>query len=319
MAKFLGIDTSCYTTSAAVYDSTEGIVGESRIILSVKAGKRGLSQSEMVFQHVRNLPVILGQLEPWIDQINGIGVSVFPRRRADSYMPAFLVGKGMAKSLSYVLRVPVFEFSHQENHALAAIQNMPEIWGTPFYMMHLSGGTQDVLSVEWEKDIMQIVDLIHSADITAGQFIDRVGVSLGMPFPAGPSMERLAMKHQQLYKVPVANIENGFSFAGPEAQVQRDIQTKRYAPEDIAYGVFSSIDKSLHKVLNSYNGFIEGRTFIAVGGVMSNGYLRKSITEICRYKSLHPRFAEVKYSSDNATGNAFGAFMRYTYESLLGS
>lgn len=132
MAKFLGIDTSCYTTSAAVYDSTEGIVGESRIILSVKAGKRGLSQSEMVFQHVRNLPVILGQLEPWIDQINGIGVSVFPRRRADSYMPAFLVGKGMAKSLSYVLRVPVFEFSHQENHALAAIQNMPEIWGTPF-------------------------------------------------------------------------------------------------------------------------------------------------------------------------------------------
>lgn len=140
MAKFLGIDTSCYTTSAAVYDSTEGIVGESRIILSVKAGKRGLSQSEMVFQHVRNLPVILGQLEPWIDQINGIGVSVFPRRRADSYMPAFLVGKGMAESLSHVLRVPVFEFSHQENHALAAIQNMPEIWGTPFYMMHLSGG-----------------------------------------------------------------------------------------------------------------------------------------------------------------------------------
>ena len=62
MAKFLGIDTSCYTTSAAVYDSTEGIVGESRIILSVKAGKRGLSQSEMVFQHVRNLPVILGQI-----------------------------------------------------------------------------------------------------------------------------------------------------------------------------------------------------------------------------------------------------------------
>lgn len=61
----------------------------------------------MVFQHVRNLPVILGQLEPWIDQINGIGVSVFPRRRADSYMPAFLVGKGMAESLSYVLRVPV--------------------------------------------------------------------------------------------------------------------------------------------------------------------------------------------------------------------
>lgn len=132
-------------------------------------------------------------------------------------------------------------------------------------------------------------------------------------------MERLAMKHQQLYKVPVANVKNGFSFAGPEAQVQRDIQTKRYTPEDIAYGVFSSIGKSLHKVLDPYNGFIEGRTFIAVGGVMSNGYLRKSITEICRYKSLYPCFAKAEYSSDNATGNAFGAFMRYTHEGLLDS
>lgn len=55
MAKFLGIDTSCYTTSAAVYDSTEGIVGESRIILSVKAGKRGLSQSEMVYSSMSKI------------------------------------------------------------------------------------------------------------------------------------------------------------------------------------------------------------------------------------------------------------------------
>lgn len=62
MAKFLGIDTSCYTTSAAVYDSTEGIVGESRIILSVKAGKRGLSQSEMVFPACQKSPCDFGTI-----------------------------------------------------------------------------------------------------------------------------------------------------------------------------------------------------------------------------------------------------------------
>ena len=75
-------------------------------------------------------------------------------------------------------------------------------------------------------------------------------------------------------------------------------------------------------IYSAYVGFLPlaaARTFIAVGGVMSNGYLRKSITEICRYKSLYPCFAKAEYSSDNATGNAFGAFMRYTHEGLLDS
>ncbi len=93
MAKFLGIDTSCYTTSAAIYDGETGKVYEKRKILSVKPGKRGLSQSEMVYQHVRNIPEIFKNLNTYINDIKGIGVSAFPRRRADSFMPAFLVGK----------------------------------------------------------------------------------------------------------------------------------------------------------------------------------------------------------------------------------
>lgn len=98
--RFLGIDTSCYTTSVAVYDSSKGLMGEERIVLSVKEGRRGLSQSEMVFQHVKNLPVLLRRLSPLLQDLKGIGVSGFPRRRADSYMPAFLVGRGMAEALS---------------------------------------------------------------------------------------------------------------------------------------------------------------------------------------------------------------------------
>ena len=104
MARFLGIDTSCYTTSAAVYDSSGELAGEERIVLSVKEGNRGLSQSQMVFQHTKNLPVILQKLSPLLQDIKGIGVSSFPRRRADSYMPAFLVGKGAAFSLAAALQ-----------------------------------------------------------------------------------------------------------------------------------------------------------------------------------------------------------------------
>ena len=91
MARFIGIDTSCYTTSVAVYDSQQGLVAEERTVLKVKQGHRGLSQSEMVYQHVRNLPELFHKIGNEIHSISGIGVSAFPRRRADSYMPAFLV------------------------------------------------------------------------------------------------------------------------------------------------------------------------------------------------------------------------------------
>lgn len=122
MERFLGIDTSCYTTSVAVYDASEGLIGEERVILHVKDGQRGLSQSNMVFQHVRNLPLLFRKLSPMIQNIRGIGVSAFPRRRADSYMPAFLVGKNFGESLAVSLDVPIYFFSHQENHAMAAIR-----------------------------------------------------------------------------------------------------------------------------------------------------------------------------------------------------
>lgn len=307
MSRFLGIDTSCYTTSAAVYDSSKGLLGEERIVLTVKAGNRGLSQSNMVFQHVRNLPILLQRLSPLLQDLKGIGVSAFPRRRADSYMPAFLVGKGMGESLAASLHIPLYTFSHQENHAMAAIRDVPSLWGKPFYMMHMSGGTQDVLSAEWEGQEMRISDLLTSKDITAGQFIDRVGVALGLPFPAGKWLEVLAEKGDDSYKIPRSSVKGAFSFSGPETKVQRDIQSGQYKKEDIARGVLVHIGRALEKELESLP-LAKGRPFIAVGGVMANRYLRTKVVAICEAMDLVPYFAEPQYSSDNATGNAFGAF-----------
>lgn len=308
MARFLGIDTSCYTTSAAVYDSSGEPAGEERIVLSVKEGNRGLSQSQMVFQHTRNLPVILQKLSPLLQDIKGIGVSSFPRRRADSYMPAFLVGKGAAFSLAAALHVPVYEFSHQENHALAAISKHPSLWGKPFYMMHMSGGTMDVLSALWQGECMEITTLMDSKDITAGQLIDRVGVALGLHFPCGKELEKLALAGHHTYHIPRSAVKGAFSFSGPETKVQRDIASGKYAREDIAEGVLEHIGKALDKELSACP--FEKRPFIAVGGVMANKYLRSRVEEILGRKGIKVYFADVETSSDNATGNAFGAYMR---------
>lgn len=315
MERFLGIDTSCYTTSVAVYDASEGLIGEERVILHVKDGQRGLSQSNMVFQHVRNLPLLFRKLSPMIQNIRGIGVSAFPRRRADSYMPAFLVGKNFGESLAASLDVPIYFFSHQENHAMAAIRGNPELWGNPFYLLHMSGGTQDLLSCTWQKDSLQISLLLRSLDITAGQLIDRVGTALGMHFPCGPELERYARKGQHRYVLPVSHSRGAFSFSGPETKVQRDIKSGVYTAEDIAQGVLIHVSQALGKQIRSC-GLAKGQSFVSVGGVMSNQYLREALSAQLVEMGLHPYFADPRYSSDNATGNAFGAFMRYVHENL---
>ena len=118
---YLGIDTSCYTTSVALIGREGGLVGEARRILQVKPGCRGLQQSEMVFQHTRNLPILLEEVLKKPLKVIGIGVSARPRPLEDSYMPAFLVGLGLARSLAAVNEIPLWQISHQENHLEAGL------------------------------------------------------------------------------------------------------------------------------------------------------------------------------------------------------
>lgn len=116
---YLGIDTSCYTTSVAFMDRRANLVGESRQILKVHEGKCGLQQSEMVFQHTRNLPEMITNAMPRGAKIIGVCASGYPRPLPDSYMPAFLVGAGLARSVSVLNNIPLWLISHQENHLLA--------------------------------------------------------------------------------------------------------------------------------------------------------------------------------------------------------
>jgi N6-L-threonylcarbamoyladenine synthase len=119
---FLGIDTSCYTTSLCLLKSTGELLADARQILKVPEGNCGLQQSVMVYQHTRNLPELMAAVFTHKDfKICGIGVSAKPRPREDSYMPAFLAGLGLARSLQAVLKVPLWEISHQENHLEAGV------------------------------------------------------------------------------------------------------------------------------------------------------------------------------------------------------
>ncbi|SUP40867.1 metallohydrolase [Veillonella criceti] len=348
MKVYLGLDTSCYTTSCALVSESGELIGEARKLLDVKPGARGLQQSQMVFQHTRALPSLIEQL-PQDYTLAGIGVSAFPRREANSYMPAFLVGHGLARSLSHIHQVPLYEFSHQENHILAALRVLQTVPAEPFYSLHVSGGTTELLYCEPNEDHFFTAELVNGAiDLHGGQFVDRIGVALGLPFPAGPKLEQLAkglcrdsasllqtvkqlVKEESFIPLPVAVKQGALSFGGPCSEAMRrlarlttkneeDLKSHDKAMIDpmvspytletqqtMALAVFHCICQSLCKMLTYEWQQRPANRLIAVGGVMANSYLREALLAFGEKQGVTVQFAPPEYSSDNATGVAYGA------------
>lgn len=197
---YLGIDTSNYTTSCAVYKEDEGIVVSKKQLLPVAENAKGLRQSDAVFHHSRNLPDMLREVLDEFHISGAVSASYAPRDVSGSYMPCFTVGTGYSKVIASALKIPRYEFSHQAGHIAAAVYSAgkPELIGSKFIAFHFSGGTTDALLVEPDAEkVFKISNVFTSLDLKAGQAVDRVGVMLGLNFPAGGQLEKLAMQSEK--------------------------------------------------------------------------------------------------------------------------
>ncbi|MDE6729268.1 MAG: peptidase M22, partial [Oscillospiraceae bacterium] len=154
MAYYLGLDTSNYTTSAALYHTESGEILQAKKLLPVKSGEKGLRQSDAVFHHTVQLPEILEQLDFSDLQLAGIGVSVRPRNAERSYMPCFLCGQTAARMIGHITGITVYETSHQTGHILAALYSAGVLaWkDQPFLAFHVSGGTTDCVLCEPDQN-----------------------------------------------------------------------------------------------------------------------------------------------------------------------
>ena len=118
----VGLDTSCYTTSAAAVTAEGNVIASCRKLLPVPQGQRGLRQSEAVFTHVRQLPWLIEELSAYLTdcEIVAVCASRRPRDEEASYMPVFQAGDAQGRSLAALLRVPCFATTHQRGHVEAA-------------------------------------------------------------------------------------------------------------------------------------------------------------------------------------------------------
>lgn len=310
MTLFLGVDTSAYTTSLALVDETGQIFSDERLLLQVEQGKRGLRQSEALFLHIRNLPELVERLKPEsFSQIKGIAVSAYPRPVEGSYMPVFLAGAATARTLAAALGVPLFKVSHQEGHVRAGMLGNPNLRQTDELMaVHFSGGTSEILRIRPGAAHCYDIEMTMAGnDIHAGQLVDRIGVALGLPFPAGKAMEMLALQSDGggLPHLPASVGEQGFSFSGVETRAMQYIR-EGIAPADIAFATLRVIANTLEKALLLECQRNNIGQVLLVGGVMANSIIKKRLQSRLEHPAVGIKlfFAEPSLSSDNAVGVA---------------
>lgn len=309
MSVFLGIDTSNYTTSAAIFDSEAGTVLQSKKLLPVKEGELGLRQSDAVFAHVKQLgDMVKSVFFEYDGQIEAIGVSTRPRDIDGSYMPCFLVGEMAANCISAACKAPVLTFAHQQGHVAAALYSAGrlDLLRERFIAFHLSGGTTEALLIEPDKErIIRCTKIGGSMDLKAGQAVDRVGVMLGLPFPAGKYLEELALKSDRRFKIKPVMKGTECCLSGIENKCKKMLED-REKPEDIALFCLKSVEAALCGMTDAVICKYGNLPLVYAGGVMANSIIRGTVEN--KYGGI---FAKPEFSSDNAAGIAVLAAAAY--------
>jgi N6-L-threonylcarbamoyladenine synthase len=312
---YVGFDTSNYTTSCAVCNEAGEVIANLKAPLPVREGECGLRQSDAVFSHVRNLPTLTEQLREVIRpyRVAAVGCSATPRTVADSYMPCFLAGIAAAEAFAAALDLPLYRFSHQDGHVMAAVYSSgasDRLLGKPFAAFHVSGGTTEVLSVKPDRDGFSIELIGETEDLNAGQAIDRVGVMMGLQFPCGREMEALAATCTERLPKPRICVREGNCNLSGLQNLAESLWRKTGDRALVSAYVFSFVGATLEAMTAALDEKMPATPIVYAGGVMSNRALQERLGG-----RPDTYFAAPAFSADNAAGIALLCRRRAQHES----
>ena len=314
---FMGLDTSAYTTSLAIVDSEENLVYDQRIQLPVKAGELGLRQSNAVFEHLSNMPDLYPEELEYCKEgkLKALAASTRPRPVPGSYMPVFKVGESFGRFFAQNAGLIFLSSTHQEGHIMAGLW-AAKLEPGPYLVLHLSGGTTELLMVEETKPGFLEIELVgESEDLNAGQFIDRLGKLMKLPFPSGPALEKMAKKSSgESVTLPVAVKGNKISFSGPASHAER-LLNKGCNKQNIARAIEECVAVSLARAISNTQPSLKlFNAILAVGGVTANLQVRKRLKE--ELADTQILYAPPGLSTDNAVGLAVQAARQYRYKTI---
>ena len=238
---------------------------------------------------------------------DAVAYSSKPRPMENSYMPVFLAGEGYGKAIAAALRVPAFEFSHQEGHIEAIKAYSRHRDKERVLACHFSGGTCEVLRVKTNERGYGIDVVGGSMDISFGQVLDRLGVQLGMAFPAGEEMDRIAVnaagESQRL--TPIKVKDGWINLSGIDTQAKRELADMYVSDAAPAIReLFHRMSDAIVTMIQQCAEKTGVRDVIMAGGVTASRFIRDEVGEALRKIDIDAEFGDVKLAQDNAVGTA---------------
>lgn len=316
----LGIESSCDETAASVCEFLEN--GEKRILSNAVASQieihrlyggvvpeiAGRAHSEAI------CPIVTEALEKagkTVEDVDVIGVTSTP-----GLIGALLVGVSFAKSLAYATKKPLVAVNHIKGHVAANYFYFPDL-KPPFLAAVVSGGHTSIIKVNSYTDFERIG---RTRDDAAGEAFDKVGRVMGLYYPCGAEMDKLAsIGNADAYRFPSAAIADetlDFSFSGLKTAVLNTLNGLSqkgldYKKEDIAASFTASFTSSVAKKLEEALHRTGMDTLVLAGGVSANSHLRSALEAMCKKNGARFCCPPLSLCGDNGAMIAAQAYYEY--------
>ena len=309
----LGIESSCDETSCSIVKN--GCEELSTVILSqidIHKNYGGVVPEIASRQHVKNITMVieecLEKANMKIEQIDAIAVTYGP-----GLIGSLLIGLEAAKTLAYIYNKPLVPVHHIAGHIYA--NNLVKEMKFPLLSLVISGGHTELVYME---DHLKFEKLGGTLDDAVGECYDKVARVVGIPYPGGPSIDKMAHIGKKSYKLPLPLNDDtyNFSFSGLKSAVinlshNEEQRGNELNKEDLAASfqevVVEIISKKVEKAIKEKNI----KYFITAGGVAANKGIRESLANICEKANIEYSFPEIRYCTDNAAMIATAGYFYY--------
>ena len=321
---FLGIETSCDETAAAVIQ--ENSDGSARILSNIVSSQikehekfGGVVPEVAARSHIENIDFIINKAmkesELAIANVDGVAATAGP-----GLMVCLTVGLNVGKSIAAFANKPFVAVNHLEGHALSpGLENKIEF---PYLLLLISGGHSQYLIV---NDIDKYEQLGTTIDDALGEAFDKTAKMLGLGYPGGINIEKFSkLGDKNFYKLPMPIINKGgcnLSFAGLKTAVLRESKNIK-DDQQLRYNLAASFQHTVNKILEKktkeamkqfrFKTSLEKKVpFVVAGGVAANQTIRENLTIVCEEMNFIPLFPNLKFCGDNAAMIAWAGIKRY--------
>ena len=312
--KILAIESSCDETSMSIIE--DGHIDLGTVILSqidIHKSYGGVVPEIASRSHVESITIVLEEVltkaNITMDEIDAVAVTYGP-----GLIGSLLVGLIAAKTIAYIYNKPLIPVHHIAGHIYA--NNLVKKMEFPLITLVISGGHTELIYMKENYSFKKIGGTLDDA---VGECYDKVARVLGLPYPGGPSIDKLAKEGNDTYKLPLPLNDDSydFSFSGIKSAVINLTNNEKQKGNEIRKAdlacsfqnkVVEILTKKTIKALKEYHV----KNLIVAGGVAANSAIRKSLEEECVKNNFNLTIPPILYCTDNAA--MIGAAGYYAYQ-----